>query len=450
MHKDNSLRSKMISLVIPIAFQQLMLALVSASDAVMLGFVNQNAMAAVSLAGQYTFVYGLFMAALTIGCSMFTAQYWGKRDTAMLERILGYVLRFSIIISLCFMIAALLFPTQIMTILTNEVELIRDGSAYLRMVAPSYLLMGISQIYLCMMKNCQKAFDSTLISTVTVLLNIICNAILIFGVGKIPALGLYGAAIATVFARVVEAIWAVIFLNTRLGIPLSRQTFFHTKGNFGHVFWKYTRPVLANELVWGCGFSMCSVIMGHLGADAVAANSIANITKNLIICFSLGLSAGGGIIIGNELGAGQIRQAEENGKKLLVLAVWSGIGSGILVLLSIPFILGMVNLTATAQNDLKWMLLISAYYLIGKSINSMTVGGIFPAGGDSRFGFICDTVTLWCIVIPISCVAAFVFKLPVLAVYFLLNLDEIIKLPVVIKHFHKHKWVKDLTEEAGK
>ncbi|MBP7349123.1 MAG: MATE family efflux transporter, partial [Butyrivibrio sp.] len=147
MHKDNSLRSKMISLVIPIAFQQLMLALVSASDAVMLGFVNQNAMAAVSLAGQYTFVYGLFMAALTIGCSMFTAQYWGKRDTAMLERILGYVLRFSIIISLCFMIAALLFPTQIMTILTNEVELIRDGSAYLRMVAPSYLLMGISQIY---------------------------------------------------------------------------------------------------------------------------------------------------------------------------------------------------------------------------------------------------------------------------------------------------------------
>ena len=190
---------------------------------------------------------------------------------------------------------------------------------------------------------------------------------------------------------------------------------------------------------------MYSVIMGHLGSDAVAANSIANIVKNLVACFGLGLGSGGGIIVGNELGAGRLDIAKEYGGKLCKFSILCGIASGILLLALNPLILSVTNLSEQSDTYLKWMLVMCSYYMIGKSINGTTIGGIFCAGGDSKFGFICDTVTLWCITVPLGFIAAFVFKLPVLVVYFVVNLDEIIKLPAVYRHYKEYKWVKDLT-----
>lgn len=200
-------------------------------------------------------------------------------------------------------------------------------------------------------------------------------------------------------------------------------------------FWKYTTPVLGNEIVWGIGFTMYSVIMGHLESDAVAANSIANIAKNLIACFCLGLGSGSGIMIGNELGASRLVTAKEYGNKLCKLSVICGAISGLVLLTLIPLILTVTDLSTQADNYLKGMLIMCSYYLIGKSINTTTIAGIFCAGGDSKFGFICDTITLWCITVPIGFLAAFVLHLPVLVVYFLINLDELLKLPAVYQNY---------------
>lgn len=434
-------------LILPITFQQFMLALVSASDALMLGKLNQDSLSAVSLAGQVAFVFNLFLAALTIGTNMFGAQYWGKQDKQSVEKVMGFVLRTTFLIGLAFCLAATLAPAALMRIFTNDDKLISLGAVYLRAVEISYVLSGISQIYLCIMKNSDRAGRSMLISSVTVLLNIILNAILIFGMAGAPAMGISGAALATVLANGVGLFWAVGESFRGDGLRPAKEYFRFPVSELEKRFWSYVAPVLANEIIWGGGFTMYSVIMGHLGTDAVAANSIANIAKNLVVCFCLGLGSGGSILIGNELGAGELEKAKRTGGYLCRLSVISGILTGLFLLVLTPAILHFVNMSPQAKEYLKYMLFICAYYLVGKSINSMTIGGIFCAGGDSRFGLLCDAVTLWCITVPLGAAAAFIWRAPVLTVYFLLNLDEIVKLPVVYIHYKKYKWVRNLTKE---
>lgn len=443
-HK-NEFREKLISLVLPIAFQQFMLATVSASDAIMLGYIDQNSLAAVSLAGQIQFVFNLFLAALTIGTSIFAAQYWGKKDRVSIEKILAIALRISIVVSIIFFISTLSFPELLMRLFTSDEILIHGGAKYLRIVGVSYLLSGISQIYLCIMKNSGLAIKSTIISSVTVVLNIFLNGVLIFGLFGTNITGIAGAAVATVISRIIELAWVLLDSLKKDHIKIRLKYFFNIDKYLKQSFWKYTLPVLGNELVWGCGFTMYSVIMGHLGTDAVASNSIANIVKNLIACFCIGLGNGGSILIGNKLGAGQLEKAKEYGEKLCKFSIISGAISGIFLLAISPIILSFSNLSEQANTYLKWMLIMSSYYMIGKSINGATIAGIFCAGGDSKFGFLCDTITLWLITIPLGLIAAFVFKLPVLIVYFIVNLDEIIKLPAVYRHYKKYIWLKDLT-----
>lgn len=196
---------------------------------------------------------------------------------------------------------------------------------------------------------------------------------------------------------------------------------------------------------------MYSVIMGHLGTDAVAANSIANIVKNLITSLAAGIGNGGSILVGNELGAGRMETARSYGKKLCHISVAGGVLSGVFLLLISPLVLSVTDLSLQAEEYLRWMLVMCAVYMVGKYINGTTVAGIFCAGGDSRFGFLCDAVTLWCFTVPAGLLAAFVFKWPVLVVYFIVNSDEIVKLPAVYRHYRKYKWLKDLTvREEGR
>lgn len=442
---DRKFYRQLLALVLPIAFQQFMLAVVSASDAVMLGSLSQDSMSAVSLAGQVQFVLSLYLAAMTIGASMFAAQYWGKRDVAAVERILAMVLGFTLPVALAFTLFAALAPSVLMRIFTPDGVLISYGAEYLRAVSLSYLLCGISQIFLCVMKNSGMAFQSSLISSVCVVLNIALNAVLIFGLLGFPELGITGAALATVLSRGVELAWAAIACKVRL----RKKNLLHGDKELQKRFWKYTAPVLGNEIVWGVGFTMGSVIMGHMGADAVAANSIAGIVKNLLICFCMGVGSGGGILVGNELGAGNPERAKQYGGRVAKLSILCGAVTGAVLLAVSPLILRFADLTPEAKEYLKGMLAICSYYVLGKSVNCTTIGGIFCAGGDSKFGFLCDTVTLWCITVPLGLLAAFVWKLPVLAVYFIINLDEIVKLPAVLRHYKKYRWVRNITKEEA-
>lgn len=441
--RKRSLRKEIVRLALPIALQQFMTALVGACDAIMLGKLSQDAMSAVSLATQVTFVFNLFMFAFMAGENMFVAQYYGKGDYTGISQVFSLVTKICGCIAVVFLAGTLFFPEQLMRILTNEETLIVLGSEYLRVIGISYVFSGIAQIFLAIMKNCGAVNMSTLINGVMVILNIALNAVFIFGLSGFPKMGIKGAALATVLATVVQFLWSVGYVLCRIrAVKFSLRSC--EKKLFGR-FWQKTVPLLINNLAWGIGFSMYSVIMGHLGTDAVAANGIANISKNLVVCFCLGLGNAGSIIVGNRLGADRLQEAKEVGETLTKTAIIAGIVSCLVLIALSPFITKMVDLTPIARGYLQKMLLISSYYIAGKSVNCMTIGGIFAAGGDSKFGMLCDSVTLWCIIVPLGCICAFILKLPVMIVYFVLNLDEIIKLPVVYKHYKKYKWIKNLT-----
>lgn len=441
--RKRSLRKEIVRLALPIALQQFMTALVGACDAIMLGKLSQDAMSAVSLATQVTFVFNLFMFAFMAGENMFVAQYYGKGDYTGISQVFSLVTKICGCIAVVFLAGTLFFPEQLMRILTNEETLIVLGSEYLRVIGISYVFSGIAQTFLAIMKNCGAVNMSTLINGVMVILNIALNAVFIFGLSGFPKMGIKGAALATVLATVVQFLWSVGYVLCRIrAVKFSLRSC--EKKLFGR-FWQKTVPLLINNLAWGIGFSMYSVIMGHLGTDAVAANGIANISKNLVVCFCLGLGNAGSIIVGNRLGADRLQEAKEVGETLTKTAIIAGIVSGLVLIALSPFITKMVDLTPTARGYLQKMLLICSYYIAGKSVNCMTIGGIFAAGGDSKFGMMCDSVTLWCIIVPLGCICAFILKLPVMVVYFVLNLDEIIKLPVVYKHYKKYKWIKNLT-----
>lgn len=438
---------KLWGLVFPIAIQNLMTALVSASDAFMLGFVSQTSLSAVSLATQIQFVHNLFMLALTIGATTLAAQYWGKGDTDSVEEILAIVLKISMAVSVVFFIAAMFFSGFLMRIFTNDIRLIQAGIPYLRIVSVSYLFMGFSQIYLCIMKSSGRTAKSTIYGSVAVVINIGFNVIFIFGLAGFPAMGIAGAALATTVSRALELL-LTIYENMHRSLVCVRPKYIRNSSKkLKKDFWHYTTPVLGNELVWGCGFTMFSVIMGHLGSDAVAANSVANILKNIIACVCNGIGIGAGIIVGNELGKGEMERATEYGNRLFKLAVFAGAVSG-LILLAVSPVLRIFtgSLSAQAHSYLKNMMYICTYYMIGKSVNATVIAGVFCAGGDTKFGLKCDAVTMWVILIPIGMITAFVLKLPIMVVYFIISMDEIIKLPAVYRHYKKYNWVRNLTE----
>ena len=438
---------KLWGLVFPIAIQNLMTALVSASDAFMLGFVSQTSLSAVSLATQIQFVHNLFMLALTIGATTLAAQYWGKGDTDSVEEILAIVLKISMAVSVVFFIAAMFFSGFLMRIFTNDIKLIQAGIPYLRIVSVSYLFMGFSQIYLCIMKNSGRTAKSTIYGSVAVVINIGFNVIFIFGLAGFPAMGIAGAALATTVSRALELL-LTIYENMHRSLVCVRLKYIRNSSKkLKKDFWHYTTPVLGNELVWGCGFTMFSVIMGHLGSDAVAANSVANILKNIIACVCNGIGIGAGIIVGNELGKGEMERAREYGNRLFKLAVFAGAVSGLILLAVSPVLRTFTgSLSAQAHSYLKNMMYICTYYMIGKSVNATVIAGVFCAGGDTKFGLKCDAVTMWVILIPIGMITAFVLKLPIMVVYFIISMDEIIKLPAVYRHYKKYNWVRNLTE----
>ena len=442
--KDREFWKKLSPLVLPIAFQQLMSALVGTSDTLMMGLIDQSSLSAVSLATQITFVLSLFHFGLTSSGSVLAAQYWGKGSREDVAQIFAILMRPMALVGTVFTALSLVCPGLLMRIFTPDPVLIALGSNYLRAVALSYFLSSINQTYLTILRNSGLAMTATVISSTGVVINIVLNAVLIFGLLGFPALGAVGAALATTLTRIVEFVWVVWETAKPNRIKLKKAYLFG-KCTLAREFWKHGTILTANNLVWGVGITMGSVILGRLGSDAVAANSIAMTMKNLINCFCMGLATGGAIVVGNELGADHLDTAKRYGNKLVKLSYISGgITAAALVALT-PVILRVAELSPQSQEYLKWMIVVCSINLIGMSHNSAVISGIFPSGGDTRFGFICDTITLWVIIVPLGFLAAFVWDLPIWIVYTIINMDEWVKMPFVWRHYLKYNWVKNLT-----
>ena len=442
---DREFYQKLGRLMLPISLQTLLLAAVGASDAAMLGKVSQNAMAGVSLATQIAFVHSLFLEAFVFGATVLSAQYWGKGDRGTVKKIFCLILRYAAGISLLFTLAAAAIPEALMRIFTSEEPLIREGASYLRVVSLSYLLTGISQCYLCAMKTSDRAFTSAVISGIAVFVNIGLNAIFIFGLLGAPAMGAGGAALATTLTRAFELALVLADSLYKDHIRPSVHSLIRGDRELRRDFWHYSFPIFINEMVWGGGTTIYSIIMGHLGGDATAANSIASVVKNLTVCLCRGIGNGGGILLGNVLGAGRLALAKVYGRRLCILSILCGLVTAGLIILCGPFLLSFMVLTETAQHYLTGMLYVCALNMMGASINITVVVGIFNSGGDTRFDAVSVFLSMWLFAIPLALAAKYLWNLPVLVIYFILSMDEVIRLPWVYRHYKKYKWVQNIT-----
>lgn len=437
----------MFRLALPIVLQNLISTAVSSADVVMLGLINQDALSAGSLASQIAFVLNLFFTGLTSGITMLAAQYWGKRDTRTIEQIMGIGLRISIIISTFFFLLAFFAPGFLMHIFTSDEVLIATGIKYLRAVSFSYLFMGISQMYLCTMRTIERVVFATATNGSALCLNIILNAVFIFGWFGFPKMGITGVALATSIARGIELLICLIDTCFFRTIRLRPRLLWERNAVLFRDFIHYSLPAFGNEVCWGLAFSTYSVIMGHLGSDMVAANAVVVVARNLgtVACF--GIAGAGAILLGKSIGQGKADLVKEDASRFCRITFISGLAGGIVIFLMRPLFFQLADLTPTAQHYLSIMLLINMYYVLGQAMNTTIICGIFRSGGDSCWGFICDVVDMWCFSVPLGFISAFILKLPPMWVYFLLCLDEFVKMPWVYRHYKSYKWLKNITRE---
>ena len=436
---------RLIKIASPIAFQSLMLAAVAAGDAFMLGQVGQDEMAAVSLATQVQFIQNMLLSGATAAGAILGAQYFGKGDRRTIEDLFHIMLRMNGLISVAFFAACELIPGLLMRIFTNVDTLVAIGSGYLRIAGWSYLITGISQCYLTTMKVTDHVAPSAWISSAAVVLNILLNAVFIFGLLGAPAMREKGAALATTISRVTELALCLIVSSGKDYIRPALNRLLERKKQLEKDFFRQCLPLLGGGLLWGTGFTAYTAIIGHMGGDAAAANSIAAVVRDLICCACNGIGSAAGIIVGNELGAGRLEQGKLYGIRLMKISYVLGFASTAIVLALTPLAVRMVILTDTARGYLTGMMVVMAVYMIGRCVNTVTINGVLDGGGDTIFDMYSLAVCMWGIALPLAFLGAFVFHWPVVAVYACTCLDEVGKIPWVMARFRKYKWVQDLT-----
>jgi len=435
----------LFNVVGPIAVQNLIAAAVGSADVIMLGYVGQTAIAASSLAGNILFILIMVATGLSSGLVMLAAQYWGKKDYESIRDLHGVALRISAAFGLFFSFTAFFFPQILMKIFTNEEKLIETGSLYLKAVSISYFCFALSQVFQAGFKSIERVKIVTVITTTALLLNICLNAVFIFGLFGIPKMGIVGVGIATTISRIIELIFCIIYAYRQKDVKFHISNLFRRNKLLSMDFIKYSLPALGNELVWGAAFSMYSVILGHLGEDIVAANSVVNVIRNLTTVLCFGMAYGGAVVLGKTMGAGELELAERNAKRLIKSTILAGVLGSVLTLCLRPVLPMLADLSDNAARYRTILLYINSLSIFGAAINTVFICGVFRAGGDAKFGFLMDLIMMWGVSVPIGLINAFVLKLPPLWVYFILYLDEFEKMPVVIIHYLKKKWLKNIT-----
>ena len=420
---------ELFSLAIPIGMQNLLVALIGASDALMLGRLTQDAVSAVSLANQIAFIMSLFSGAVVGGGGALIAQYWGKGDWTMVKNLFCMLIKWAFGISFVFFALAMFAPELLMRIYTPDAALIKIGASYLRAVSLSYLFTGVTQCYYLIMKLEGKAPKSVLISVVTLITDVVLDFFLIYGFAGVPKLGANGSAYSTVVVELVALIWCIAESHRGESIRPDLQGFQWFSIDITKDLFKIALPMLGSSLAWGFGFSMHSLIMGHLGSDATAAASIASVAQELITCVCKGISVGAGIMVGQLLGQNLFDKAKEYGKKFCHISIWAGIIHMALLCILGPIVAEFFVLSETAKHYLVIMLVFSAFYVFAYSINTVIVCGIFPAGGDAGYDALSVFFASWCFALPLALLGTFVFHWPVIVVYILMCADEIVNIP---------------------
>ena len=448
MLDKSSFRKTVFAFLLPMAIQNLINVAISSTDVIMLGRYSEVTLSASSLASQVQFILILLLFGIGSGATVLTAQYWGKRDIKSIEKVMAISIKVAFTSSLFFFIFAFFFSGNAMRLFTNDEATILEGIKYLKIVSFSYLTTSISIVYLVTMRSVERVVISTVTYATSFISNFIINYLLIFGNFGFPKLGIRGAAIGTLIARLIE-LGIVFYYNSKNHhfVSIKWKYIKSLDPLLKKDFLKYSSPTMMNELLWASGTATGVAILGRLGNSIVAANSITSVVRQLAMVFAFGLANTAAIMVGKEIGKKDFHTAEIYSKKLLLYSFLSSLLGVALLLIAKPFIIKKFSLNIEVENYLNFTLNILFYYIPLQSISAVLIVGVFRTGGDTKFALIADILPLWCGSVLISAFAAFYLNLPTKVIYLLIMSDEIIKQPLIIWRYRSKKWINNVTRE---
>ena len=448
MLRDRGFLKKTVMIALPVAMQGMLNTVVNLVDNLMIGSLGSTAIASVGLANKVFFVFTLLVFGVNSGSGILAAQFWGNQDIKNIRRVLGVALTLAVTAAVVFMVPACLKPELMMRIFTTSEASIHMGAAYLAVAAFFYPCTAVTNTYVAMLRAVNRVKEPVIISCVAILVNICFNYILIFGKFGAPAMGVVGAALATLIARVVEviSIICVVYLG-RTPLACRARALFGWSGEFLARFFVTALPVIINEFIWGLGTTVYSMAYGRMGDDAVAAITIATTIQDIVVVLFQGLSAATAVILGNEMGAGQLKRAEVYARNFFILQFLVTVATAL-------FCAGMrwsfISLYQPGISDQVAMsvsrcIIVFALFMPFKMFNYVNVVGVLRSGGDTAMCLFIDTSGVWFIGIPLAFIGGLVLKQPIHIVYGMVLLEEVYKAFIGYFRYRQKKWLRNLT-----
>lgn len=450
MLKDRQFLKTLVTLMLPMVAQNLITLAAQMMDSLMLGRLGQIELSASSLANQPFFIFNLLIFGMASGSSVLNAQFWGKGDVRSIKIVISICLKVALTVSILLGAAVIIFPETVMRIYTDDPEIIAAGAEYLKIVGFCYFFFGLSNTLLTTIRSVGIVRIAVIDSIFSLVCNSGLNYLLIFGSFGFPKLGIRGAAIATVIARMGEAVIVLVYI-----LVIDRKLRFKIRD-----FWEFDvgllknylkngLPVAFNEVLWSVGISIQSMVMGRLGASVVSASQIASIVQQFSSVLIFGVANAAAIIIGNDIGAGKMERARERVTWFRIIGVILGIFASCLILgLSGP-VVSFYNVPEETKQLAIEMLRVLAVIVLFVAQTGIGVVGLLRGGGDPRFALFVDLAGLWLVATPAALLSAFVFGAPVLLVYACTKLDEPVKLLMLAWRMRNHHWMRDVTGEGA-
>lgn len=430
---------------LPVSIQSLINTVVNMVDTFMIGSLGDDYVSAVGLANKVFFVLNLLIFGIGSGCSVLLSQYYGKRDDKNLNRTFGFMMALSLIGSFIFFILAVSIPGALMRIFTESEALITIGSSYLRIVSVSYVFTAFSMSVGAMLRSINKTRAPMIFTIISVFINVFFNFIFIFGKMGAPVMNADGAAIGTIIARFVEFLCILFYLIfAKKDVKLEIKEIVHINKETIKKNLKFALPVIVNEVGWGLGTTMYSVIYGHMGDEVVASMTIATALEDLVYALLFGVSTACAVIVGNQLGSNDLEKAEKSAVKLLISGIVLSAGlAGILVLVVNPYIM-LYKTTEVVASNIRKVCIAYAIMMPARTFNLIMIVGILRSGGDTLFCMIMELTCLWGIGVSLGAIGAFLLNLDVLWVFVLCETEQLVKVLIGFIRYRQKKWVKNI------
>lgn len=447
--KDRSFYRSLILLAVPISLQNLVTFAVNFADNVMIGSLGDDAISGVYVGGQLQSVVQMFVGGIEGAILILAAQYWGRKDRDSIRKVVSIGVKFALGVGLFTTLVAVLFPQWVIRIFTTESGVIREGAAYVQIVGFTYLFFSVSQVMIAAMRSVETARIGLYISCMALVVNVCLNYVFIFGHLGFPAMGVRGAAVATLISRIMEmcvSIGYVFFVDKKL--RFGWRDLLHTDGQLLQDFVRYGLPIIGGQVVWAVNSLANTKILGYYSAGVIAAASITGMLHNLVYVWMNGMSSAVGIITGKTVGAGQYEKMKEYSKTVQMIFLFVGLISGAAVFLFRDGFISLYNASPEAQEYSRQFINVISVTIIGTCYQAACLFGLVKSGGDISFVFKNDTIFVFLVVIPASLIAMWLGA-PPWVVFACLKCDQILKCFVAIVKINRYNWMKNLTRDAS-